>query len=76
MSFGLINAPTSFQRYIKKILTKKLDIFVIIYLDDIFIYIDDNINGHVTAIWWVLEQLKKFLLYANPKNCQFHWEET
>ena len=35
--FGLINALVSFQKYINKILAKKLDIFVIVYLDDILI---------------------------------------
>ena len=38
MPFGLFNVPTSFQGYINKILAKKLDIFVIVYLDDILIY--------------------------------------
>ena len=37
MSLGLFNIPASFYHYINKILTKKLNIFVIIYLDDIFI---------------------------------------
>ena len=50
MPFGLINAPTSFQGYINKILAEKLDIFVIVYLDDILIYTDDDGNGHVSAI--------------------------
>ena len=39
MLFGLFNALTIFQRYINKILAKKLDIFVIVYLDNILIYI-------------------------------------
>ena len=38
MPFGLSNTPTSSQGYINKILAKKLDIFVIVYLHDIFIY--------------------------------------
>ena len=41
MPFGLSNASTSFQSYINKILAKKLNIFVIIYLNNIFIYIAD-----------------------------------
>ena len=41
MPFGLFNVPASFQGYINKILAKKLDIFVIIYQDDILIYIED-----------------------------------
>ena len=41
MPFGLSNAPASFQGYINKILAEKLDIFVIVYLDDILIYTED-----------------------------------
>ena len=41
MPFGLSNAPASFQGYINKILAKKLDIFVIVYLGNIFVYIED-----------------------------------
>ena len=51
MPFGLTNAPISFQGYIKKIFAKNLDIFVIVYLDDIFICSDNDGNGYVTAIW-------------------------
>ena len=72
MSFGLINAPISFQEYINKILAEKLDIFVIVYLDNILIYTNDNREGHVIALQWVLEQLKKFLLYANLKKYLLH----
>lgn len=38
ISFDLFNAPASFQSYVNKILAQKLDIFVIIYLNDILIY--------------------------------------
>ena len=50
MPFGLSNAPASFQGYINKILAEKLDIFVIVYLDDIFIYIKDPGQGYVEAV--------------------------
>ena len=41
MSFSLSNALAIFQSYVNKILAEKLDIFVIIYLDDILIYTKD-----------------------------------
>ena len=76
MLFGLTNAPASFQEYINKIVAEKFDIFVIVYLDNIFIYTNDDKDGHVAAVWWVLEQLKNFLLFANLKKCWFHQEEV
>ena len=50
MPFGLTNAPASFQGYINKILAEKLDIFIIVYLDDILIYTEDDGDGHVAAV--------------------------
>ena len=50
MFFGLFNALASFQVYIYKILAKKLDIFVIIYLYTIFIYIKDPSQIYVDAV--------------------------
>ena len=41
MPFRLSNIPVDFQSYINKILAEKLDIFIIVYLDDIFIYTKD-----------------------------------
>ena len=76
MPFGLTNAPASFQRYINKILAKKLDIFVIVYLDDILICTNEDGDRYVSAVWWVLEQLRKFSLFANLKKCQFHQKEV
>lgn len=57
MPFELSNAPTSFQGYVNKILAKKLDIFVIVYLDNILIYIKNLNLAHVKDDWWVFDQL-------------------
>ena len=72
MSFGLSSAPATFQRYVNKILAEKLDIFVIVYLDDILIYFEDPSQPHVEAVRWVLDQLRKYLLFANLKKCCFY----
>ncbi len=50
MPFGLINAPATFQYYINKILAEKLDVFVIVYLDDILIYTESEGEEHVQAV--------------------------
>ena len=75
MPFGLSNAPAIFQGYINKILTEKLDVFVIVYLDDILIYTEDPGQPHVDAVRWVLDQLRKYSLFANLKKCRFHQDE-
>ena len=50
MLFDLSNAPATFQGYVNKILAEKLDIFVIVYLDDILIYTEDPSQPHVEVV--------------------------
>ena len=51
MLFGLSNTPATFKGYVNKILAEKLDIFVVIYLDDILIYTKDLGQPQVEAIY-------------------------
>ena len=76
MRFGLSNAPASFQRYINKILAKKLNVFVIVYLDHILIYIEDSGQGHMEAVQWVRDLLRKNDFFANLKKCRFHQDKV
>ena len=76
MPFRLSDAPASFQGYINKILAKKLNIFVIVYFNDIFIYTKDPGQAHVKAVRWVLEELRKNSFFANLKKCRFHKEKV
>ena len=75
MPFGLSNAPATFQRYVNKILAEKLDIFVIVYLDDILIYTKNLGQPHVEAVRCILDQLWKHSLFANLKKWQFNLNE-
>ena len=75
MFFRLSNAPASFQSYITKILAKKLDVFVIVYLNDILIYTKDEGQGHIEAVWWILDFLKKNGFFANLKKCRFYQDK-
>ena len=55
MPFGLFNTLVIFQGYVNKILAKKLDVIVIVYLDDILIYIKDLGQPHIDVIHWILD---------------------
>ncbi len=50
MSFGFSNVPASFQGYINKILAEKLDIFIVVYLDNILIYTKNSGQPHMEAV--------------------------
>ena len=70
MPFGLANAPATFQAYINKALAGLVDIFCVVYLDDILIY-SKSIDDHKEHVMQILERLRTFQLYANPKKCEF-----
>ena len=72
MFFDFSNALASFQDYITKILTKKLDIFVIVYFNYILIYIKDTGQSYVEAVWWVIREFQKQGSIVNLKNCHFY----
>ena len=76
MSFGLSNTLATFQGYINKILAEKLDIFVVVYQDNILIYTKDHRQPHVEAVRWVLNEFRKHFLFANLKKCCFHQNEV
>ncbi len=50
MLFGLSNVSASCQDYINKILIEKLDIFIIMYLNNILIYNKDSGQPHVDLV--------------------------
>ncbi len=49
-----------------------LNIFFVMYLDNILIYTKDPSQVYVEAIQWVFEYLQKHGYFTNLKKCQFH----
>lgn len=56
MPFSLTNAPASFQHMINTILREFIDKFVVIYLDDILIYLK-TLEEHKQHVASVLSKL-------------------
>ncbi len=70
MSFDLINASVIFQTYINKILTKLLNDFCVVYLNDILIFFIKK-TDYVNHMKQILKKLRKFKLYISLKKCEF-----
>ena len=66
--FDFTNAFASFQIYINKILTKKLNVCVIVYLNDIIVY-SKTLEQYNKNVCWMLKQLKLFSLYVVRSKC-------
>jgi len=71
MPFGLTNAPASFQHLMNQIFRDILDVYVIVYLDNILIYSKSE-NNHWTHVCEVLKRLRANNLFAKHDKCNFH----
>jgi hypothetical protein len=74
MSFEFANAFVTFQDYINFALKKFLNVFVIIYLNDILIY-SQNKEKHTNHVQFVLKRLRKYKLFAKLSKCDFDLKE-
>ena len=70
MPFGLTNAPAIFQHLMNDILREFLDVFCVVYLDDILIY-SNNMSDHINHVRKILECLKRTSLYGKLDKCTF-----
>ncbi|KAF8752951.1 hypothetical protein RHS01_07461 [Rhizoctonia solani] len=55
MTFGLTNAPATFQHFMSELFKDLLDVCIIIYLDDILIYSKDDVS-HTQHVHKVLQR--------------------
>ncbi|QRV92223.1 Transposon Ty3-G Gag-Pol polyprotein [Ceratobasidium sp. AG-Ba] len=74
MPFGLTNAPATFQHFMNNIFRDILDVYVIIYLDDILVF-SKNKEDHEKHVREVLSWLQKHNLYCNLAKCFFSVKE-
>jgi hypothetical protein len=71
MPFGLTNAPAAFQYLMHDLFKDLIDVYVIVYLDDILVF-SDNMEAHVGHVREVLSRLRNAHLYAKLEKCSFH----
>ena len=70
MSFGLANAPPTFMRVMNFVFHDYLDVFVIVYLDDILVYSKSE-EEHAEHLRLVLQKLREHQLYAKFSKYEF-----
>ncbi|KAK7376291.1 hypothetical protein VNO78_34755 [Psophocarpus tetragonolobus] len=70
MPFGLTNAPNTFTRLMNHVIRNCIGKFVVIYFDDILIYIK-SLYEHLGHLSEVLKILRDNNLFANLEKCTF-----
>ncbi|MBW0591775.1 hypothetical protein O181_131490 [Austropuccinia psidii MF-1] len=71
MPFGLTNAPASFQNLVNDIFQDLLDVYAVVYLDDIMVFSKSE-EEHVTHVSTVLSRLRANNLFAKASKFLFH----
>ena len=75
MQFRFTNIPVIFQRRINYILQEYLDNFIIVYLNNIIIYLNSK-KEYKEYIKWVLGRLYKENILVVIEKCEFYTKKT
>ena len=69
MPFGIANAPTNFMCLMNNVLSKYLDKFVVVFIDELLIYSEtkEERDEHLQII---LKVLREHILYAKFSKCE------
>ena len=70
MSFGPTNSPTTFMDLINMVFRNYLDLFVIVFNDDILVYSKSEVN-HIDHLRIVFQVLKEHKCFAKYSKCKF-----
>ena len=75
MQFGLINTLATFQKQINSVLREHLDEFIIVYLNNIIIYLESK-KEYREHIKWVLKRLQEEQILVAIKKYKFFTRKT
>jgi len=75
MPFGVTNAPGVFMEYMNRIFHPYLDQFVVVFIDDILVYLKSE-EEHAEHLRIMLQVLKEKRLCAKLSKCEFWLREV
>ncbi|KAG9227893.1 hypothetical protein CCMSSC00406_0009150 [Pleurotus cornucopiae] len=77
MYFGLSNSPSTFQTMMNELFKDLIDEgLVVIYLDDLLIFTNDDVQKHREVVRRALKILEDNDLYVKPEKCAFEVNEV
>ena len=71
MLFGVTKAPATFQRTMNVLFKEELDAYVLVYLDNILIFLQ-MLGDHVHHIRQALRKLRVVQFFARLHRCSFY----
>ena len=75
MPFGVANAYLQFMHLVQDALHGYLDVFVVVFIDDILVY-SKSIAKHAEHLRLIFERLRKQQLFAKASKCTLHVSEV
>jgi len=75
LSFGLCNAPASFQALMTDIFRAYLDQWMVLFIDDLLAW-DQDLEEHAKHVEIILQTLRKHRLYIKESKCEWFKPEV
>ena len=75
MPFGLWNVPSTFQSLMNKIMKPYLQVFVLVFFEDILIY-SKSLEAHLEHVSQVPDLLQDHHLFVKKSKCSFRVAEV
>ena len=75
MPFSVTNAPSQFMHLVQDILHGYLDVFVVVFIDDILVY-SRNTEEHAKHLRLIFKRLRKHQLFAKAPKCTLYINEV
>ena len=75
LPFGLCNAPAVFQCLVNDVLRDMINVFCVVYLDDILVF-SKSLTDHVQHVRMILKRLLENRLFVKAEKCEFHTDKV